>query len=123
MTVTKVVLRFDRAFWRDAGLSHVMLYPADPDLPTTWVFDHDAFDGQPVLAVHVFPGVAGRVLDGSSDEAVSWALSLLAEVGKTYQGRVVNMTKFGAFVNIGAEREGLVHILSLIHISEPTRPY
>ncbi len=77
----KVVLRFDRAFWRDAGLSHLMLYPADPDAPATWVFDHDAFDGQPVLAVHAFPSVTGRVLDGSPDEAVSWALGLLTGAG------------------------------------------
>ncbi|MFM8267849.1 MAG: polyribonucleotide nucleotidyltransferase, partial [Ilumatobacteraceae bacterium] len=34
----------------------------------------------------------------------------LAEVGKTYMGRVVNITKFGAFVNILPGRDGLVHI-------------
>jgi polyribonucleotide nucleotidyltransferase len=37
----------------------------------------------------------------------------MAEVGKTYQGRVVNMTKFGAFVNILPGRDGLVHISKL----------
>jgi len=34
----------------------------------------------------------------------------LAEVGVTYQGKVVNITKFGAFVNILPGRDGLLHI-------------
>ncbi|MBS1849186.1 MAG: polyribonucleotide nucleotidyltransferase [Actinobacteria bacterium] len=33
-----------------------------------------------------------------------------ADVGAVYQGRVVNITKFGAFVNILPGRDGLVHI-------------
>ncbi len=36
-----------------------------------------------------------------------------AEVGATYTGRVVNVTKFGAFVNILPGRDGLVHISKL----------
>ena len=36
-----------------------------------------------------------------------------AELGATYHGRVVNMTKFGAFVNILPGRDGLVHISKL----------
>ena len=36
-----------------------------------------------------------------------------AEVGETYKGRVVNITKFGAFVNILPGRDGLVHISKL----------
>ncbi|RPI26095.1 MAG: polyribonucleotide nucleotidyltransferase [Actinobacteria bacterium] len=32
------------------------------------------------------------------------------ELGKTYQGEVVNITKFGAFVNILPGRDGLLHI-------------
>ena len=35
-----------------------------------------------------------------------------AEVGATYPGRVVNITKFGAFVNILPGRDGLLHISS-----------
>ncbi|HLH28805.1 MAG TPA: polyribonucleotide nucleotidyltransferase, partial [Acidimicrobiales bacterium] len=34
----------------------------------------------------------------------------LAEVGTTYEGKVVNITKFGAFVNILPGRDGLLHI-------------
>ena len=37
----------------------------------------------------------------------------MAEVGATYQGKVVNTTKFGAFVNILPGRDGLVHISKL----------
>ncbi len=33
-----------------------------------------------------------------------------AEIGATYQGRVVNITKFGAFINILPGRDGLLHI-------------
>jgi polyribonucleotide nucleotidyltransferase len=36
-----------------------------------------------------------------------------AEVGEVYEGRVVNITKFGAFVNILPGRDGLVHISKL----------
>ena len=36
-----------------------------------------------------------------------------AEVGATYQGKVVNITKFGAFVNILPGRDGLLHISRL----------
>jgi polyribonucleotide nucleotidyltransferase len=36
-----------------------------------------------------------------------------AEVGATYKGKVVNITKFGAFVNILPGRDGLVHISRL----------
>ena len=37
----------------------------------------------------------------------------MAEIGKTYKGRVVNITKFGAFINILPGRDGLVHISKL----------
>ena len=36
-----------------------------------------------------------------------------AELGAVYQGKVVNITKFGAFVNILPGRDGLVHISKL----------
>ncbi|MFM8484134.1 MAG: S1 RNA-binding domain-containing protein, partial [Actinomycetota bacterium] len=36
-----------------------------------------------------------------------------AELGKVYTGRVVSITKFGAFVNILPGRDGLVHISKL----------
>jgi polyribonucleotide nucleotidyltransferase len=67
-------------------------------------------------------GVVGTVTIGSKDgEAVAEArrrIELIldppaAEVGATYQGKVVNITKFGAFVNILPGRDGLVHISKL----------
>ncbi len=36
-----------------------------------------------------------------------------AEIGKVYLGRVVNLAKFGAFVNILPGRDGLIHISKL----------
>jgi polyribonucleotide nucleotidyltransferase len=67
-------------------------------------------------------GVVGTVTIGSKDgAAVSEARRRIeqildppkAEVGAVYQGKVVNITKFGAFVNILPGRDGLVHISKL----------
>jgi polyribonucleotide nucleotidyltransferase len=67
-------------------------------------------------------GKVGTVTIGSKDgEAVEEArrrIELIidppkAEVGATYTGAVVNITKFGAFVNILPGRDGLVHISKL----------
>jgi polyribonucleotide nucleotidyltransferase len=67
-------------------------------------------------------GHVGTVTIGSKDgAAVSEArrrIELIldppaAEVGAVYQGKVVNITKFGAFVNILPGRDGLVHISKL----------
>jgi polyribonucleotide nucleotidyltransferase len=67
-------------------------------------------------------GVVGTVTMGARDGgAVKEALRRIelildpprAEVGGTYRGKVVNITKFGAFVNILPGRDGLVHISKL----------
>ena len=64
-------------------------------------------------------GMVGTVTIGSVDEgAVEEAerqIKLIlnpptADVGAVYPGRVVNITKFGAFVNILPGRDGLLHI-------------
>jgi polyribonucleotide nucleotidyltransferase len=44
-----------------------------------------------------------------------------AEVGATYRGKVVNITKFGAFVNILPGRDGLVHISKLSKLAQGKR--
>jgi polyribonucleotide nucleotidyltransferase len=67
-------------------------------------------------------GVSGTVTIGGRDGgAVGEArrrIELIldppkAEVGATYTGKVVNVTKFGAFVNILPGRDGLLHISKL----------
>ena len=67
-------------------------------------------------------GVVGTVTIGARDGgAVKEALRRIelvldppkAEVGAIYRGKVVNITKFGAFVNILPGRDGLVHISKL----------
>lgn len=59
----------------------------------------------------------GLVMIASNDElkakaAVEWIESIVAEpeIGKIYQGRVVRIMDFGAFVEIMPGKEGLVHI-------------
>lgn len=51
--------------------------------------------------------------------AVDWSD---LKVGQTYTGEVTRLEKFGAFVNIGAEKEGLVHVseLSYDYIKHPS---
>jgi polyribonucleotide nucleotidyltransferase len=67
-------------------------------------------------------GVVGTVSIGSKDgEAVAEArrrIELIldpptAELGAVYTGKVVNVTKFGAFVNVLPGRDGLLHISKL----------
>jgi polyribonucleotide nucleotidyltransferase len=59
----------------------------------------------------------GAVEGWRMEEAKAAILAIVdppkAEIGKTYRGRVVNITKFGAFVNILPGRDGLVHISKL----------
>ena len=61
----------------------------------------------------------GTVRIGAADgdalrKAKDWVLAIAfppeAEIGKVYEGEVVNITKFGAFVNILPGRDGLLHI-------------
>ena len=67
-------------------------------------------------------GVVGTVtigaVDGRAVEEARRRISLIldpptADVGETYPGKVVNITKFGAFVNILPGRDGLLHISKL----------
>ena len=59
----------------------------------------------------------GAVEGWRMEEAKAAILAIVdppkAEIGKVYLGRVVNITKFGAFVNILPGRDGLVHISKL----------
>jgi polyribonucleotide nucleotidyltransferase len=67
-------------------------------------------------------GVVGTVTigakDGNAVEEARRRIALIldpptAEVGATYDGKVVNITKFGAFVNVLPGRDGLLHISKL----------
>jgi polyribonucleotide nucleotidyltransferase len=67
-------------------------------------------------------GMVGTVTigakDGNAVEEARRRISLIldpptADVGAVYQGRVVNVTKFGAFVNVLPGRDGLLHISKL----------
>jgi polyribonucleotide nucleotidyltransferase len=67
-------------------------------------------------------GVVGTVTIGAKDghavEEARRRISLIldpptADVGAIYAGKVVNITKFGAFVNVLPGRDGLLHISKL----------
>ena len=76
----KVALRFDEPFWRAAGLSHLMLFPRDPEESTVWVFDLDAFGAGPALVVFSLPQRGRpRCSTRPPDEPPDWVLGLLAE--------------------------------------------
>jgi polyamine oxidase len=76
----KVALRFDRPFWQDAGLPHLMLFPRDPDESTVWIFDLAGFDVGPVVVGHLFHRAAGRVLaETDGRRAVDWVLTMLGD--------------------------------------------
>jgi polyribonucleotide nucleotidyltransferase len=75
-------------------------------------------------------GVVGTVTIGARDgSAVKEALRRIelildppkAEIGAIYRGKVVNITKFGAFVNILPGRDGLVHISKLSKLTQGKR--
>jgi polyribonucleotide nucleotidyltransferase len=55
----------------------------------------------------------------SRKEGIERAIEMIAgtsqeiEVGKTYTGKVVSTTNFGAFMNLGGKKDGLIHISEL----------
>jgi polyribonucleotide nucleotidyltransferase len=55
----------------------------------------------------------GEALAAAKERVNQIAFPPEAEVGETYEGKVVNITKFGAFVNILPGRDGLLHISRL----------
>src|ERR1700722_5889842 len=72
-------------------------------------------------------GVVGTVTigakDGNAVEEARRRISLIldpptADVGAVYAGKVVNITKFGAFVNVLPGRDGLLHISKLSSLAD-----
>jgi polyribonucleotide nucleotidyltransferase len=55
----------------------------------------------------------GEALAAAKERVMNIVFPPEAELGKEYQGEVVNITKFGAFVNILPGRDGLLHISKL----------
>jgi len=57
----------------------------------------------------------GAEKEGSAEKAIEWIESITkeAEVGQIYQGKVVKILDFGAFVEIMPGKDGLVHISEL----------
>ncbi|HRI97472.1 MAG TPA: NAD(P)/FAD-dependent oxidoreductase [Nocardioides sp.] len=76
----KVVLRFERPFWREAGWSHLVLFPAEPSQPAAWLFDLDAFGVGPILVCHAFHSAAERLAPTWPAGAVPWMIDQLSAV-------------------------------------------
>jgi Polyribonucleotide nucleotidyltransferase (polynucleotide phosphorylase) len=60
--------------------------------------------------------VSIAAIDGeSSKSAIDWINSIVEEpeIGKIYEGKVVKIMDFGAFVNFMGARDGLVHVSQL----------
>lgn len=59
----------------------------------------------------------GSTDSAATNRALEWIEQIVnpptAEIGTTYHGKVVNITKFGAFINILPGRDGLLHISRL----------
>ncbi|MGD2103077.1 MAG: polyribonucleotide nucleotidyltransferase [Acidimicrobiia bacterium] len=55
----------------------------------------------------------GEALAAAKEKVTQIAFPPEAEIGAEYEGKVVNITKFGAFVNILPGRDGLLHISRL----------
>ena len=75
----KIALRFESPFWRDDGISHLIVFPTNADEPTMWVFDLDAFGAGPVLCAHLFHTLTPYALDRPPEQAVDWLRDSLAE--------------------------------------------
>ncbi|HET7668111.1 MAG TPA: NAD(P)/FAD-dependent oxidoreductase [Mycobacterium sp.] len=76
----KIALRFESAFWRDLGLSHFIVFPADEHEPSMWVFDLDAFGAGPVLCAHLFHTITPYALDRPPAQAAEWMSGVLVDV-------------------------------------------
>ena len=75
----KVALEFHEAFWRGAGVSHLVLFPPEVDEPASWVFDLDAFSGDPVLVCHTFHSATHHLTGVSRDVVARWVMDMLTQ--------------------------------------------
>jgi monoamine oxidase len=78
----KVALRFDRPFWTEAGVPHVLSVPADGRAWPVLLLGLDRIVGEPVIVALAFGSRAGVFADVPQDEAVASVLDVLrAAVG------------------------------------------
>ncbi|MDI6735706.1 MAG: polyribonucleotide nucleotidyltransferase [bacterium] len=95
-------------------------------IPTDKIRDVIGQGGKVIKNIIATTGAKVNVVDdgtvtiaGPDKESTEQALDMIeyiiadAEVGKTYQGKVMRITSFGAFVEILPGKEGLVHISQL----------
>jgi polyamine oxidase len=75
----KIVLAFERPFWREGGFPHIVLFPPEPDEPAIWVLGQDGFGGGPILTALVFQSSTHRVLGHSPAESADWILAMLSQ--------------------------------------------
>jgi polyamine oxidase len=75
----KLVLAFDRPFWRAAGVRHLVLFPPDPHEPAIWVLDLDSFASEPILEALLFHTTAARTLHQTAQQNATWLLDLIGQ--------------------------------------------
>ncbi len=76
----KIALRFQRPFWRDAGITHVSVFPRDREGSSVALFGMDAFGCGPTLVAFVFRSAIERFDQSSPEETAAWVLELMSEV-------------------------------------------
>jgi polyribonucleotide nucleotidyltransferase len=94
------------SFWKKlTGIS----YPQAPIRLTTFWRNSESWDG--IRAIHLSHPAFTKLVREISD----------VQAGMVLEGVVTNVTKFGAFVDIGVHQDGLVHISELSNrfIKEP----
>lgn len=75
----KVALCFDRPFWRDHGVPHLITFPREANQPSMWVLGDDAFGGGPVLIAEIFHTATHHIRGKNADESADWVLEAVAE--------------------------------------------
>ena len=75
----KVALRFDQPFWHDAEISHLEVFPRDPQGSVVAVLDMDAFGCGPALVAFVFRSGTDWLDHATAEEAAAMVCELMAE--------------------------------------------
>lgn len=74
----KIALRFQRPFWRDAGITHMSVFPPDRNGSSVALFGMDAFGCGPTLVAFVFRSAIERFDQSSPEQAAAWVLELMS---------------------------------------------